>query len=211
MKNVTLSFSRRVNDVLVAHDLYITTLTEKLGPQAHAEEIAQVVRMKFATALVAKDIRDIHAYLKSMVRHEWSSFFRSRKLVSSLIFVEGELQHGYWLNGQRVSEGFGDPQIALDEAASFYQRLGQLVRTIIRLPPTQKRVAICVLRDRVDYPLLFAEGFKHYGVDISKYQWPTNPKEKQTLLASYFPVQHKLAQMMNIDLKAFKNRSCKSF
>lgn len=213
MKKMPLSFSRHVQDALVARNTYIDDLAKMHGPLVHAEEVAQLVRLKLATALETKDVHDINAYLKAMIRNEWASFFRNQKrklVLSPLVFTDGELQHGYWLSGLRLNDGSGDPQVILDEAAGFYWRLGQVVRAIIHLPPTQKRVAICVLRDRIDYPHLLTEAFKHYGVDCSQYQWPVDPKEKQTLQASYTPVRQKLSLLMGVDLNEFKKHSCKS-
>ncbi|MBV9258834.1 MAG: hypothetical protein JO215_12540 [Ktedonobacteraceae bacterium] len=204
--------SHDVVSTLVACDTYIVSLV-KNGAYARLslmdrDDLAQQVRLKTLGALYEKDIRNLYAYLKSITHNEYVSHIRRQKPVLPLLLTEdGEIQGDYkdWTVIRR--QGFSDPQVELEEASNFYERLELVVSFIVTLPTAQKRVAVCVLRDRIDDPILLAEVFKQHNLDISTLQWPADPRAQQRLRASYAPVRQKLAQVMNVDLALFKTRS----
>lgn len=167
------------------------------------DDITQQVRLKTLGVLQEKDIRNPYAYLKSMVHNEYVSYIRRQKPVIPLLMTDdGEIRDELIVGRQ----GSSDPQIEFEEMSNFFELLEVVVHLIVRLPKTQKRAAVCVLRDRVDDPILLTEVFWQHDLDISTLQWPTDPREKQRLQASYAPVRQKLAQVLNIDLTLFKAR-----
>lgn len=197
------------SEIISECDAHIATLLKR-GVYAQLsfmdrEDLTQQVRIKIMDALREKTIYDLHAYLRSMLHNEYISHIRRQKAVLPLLLTnEGEIQ-GYSDQGMiRVAQGWGDPQVEVEQANNFYERLEMLVPIIVTLPAMQKRAAICVLRDRMNDPLLLAEAFKPYNLDISTLQWPSDPKEKRRLQASYSPVRRKLARAMHVDLTLFK-------
>jgi DNA-directed RNA polymerase specialized sigma24 family protein len=205
----TFSSSHDVVSTLVAYDAYIVSLMKNAAytrlSLMDRDDLAQQVRLKTLGALYEKDIRNLYAYLKSITHNEYISHIRRQKPVLPLPLTdEGEIQgyHKNWMSA--VRQGFGDPQVELEEASNFHAQLEVVVRLIVTLPKAQKRVAVCVLRDRIDDPILLAEVFRQHNLDISTLQWPLDPEEKRRLQASYAPVRQKLAQVMNIDLTLFK-------
>ncbi len=210
----TSSSSHDVVSTLVAHDAYIVTLL-KDDAYTHLsfmdrEDLTQEVRLKIMDALNTKSIHNLRMYLKSVAHNEYVSYVRRQRPVLPLtVGDEGEVL-GYQDSMLVVREGFGDPQVAFQATYNYHERLEAVVRLIVALPDVQKRVAVCVLRDRVDDPHLLAEKFSQHNLDISALQWPTDPRARQRLQASYGPVRQKLAQALGIDLTFFKGKRSSS-
>src|SRR5258708_11738429 len=144
------------------------------------EDLTQQIRIKIMHALREKSIQSLHAYLRSVTHNEYVSHLRRLKPVLPLSSIEeGEIQ-GYSENWITLrSRESGDPQVAFEQSCNFYERLEMLVLAIMALPMVQRRVAVCVLRDRIDDPFLLAQAFRRYNLDISTLQWPKDSKAKQ--------------------------------
>ncbi len=200
-----------VESILVAYDPYIVSLMRNgtFTPLSFMDrdDLTQQVRIKMMRALTEKRIHNISKYLKSMAHNEYVSFMRRRKPTLPLLESDEDDVQGYRKNELvAMQEGCRDPQIEFEATNSYYERLETMVRAILALPKVQMRVAICSIRDRMDDPLSLTTAFGRYNLDISALQWPTDPKEKQRLQASYAPVRKKLAQAMGIDLALFKGK-----
>jgi hypothetical protein len=203
--------SHDVESILVAYDPYIVSLMRS-GTFTHLsfmdrDDITQQIRIKMMRALQEKSIHSLSKYMKSVGHNEYVSFMRRQKPALPLRDNDDEEGLGYREDELvALQEGFRDPQIEFEATNGYYERLEAMVRAILAMPKVQMRVAICSIRDRMDDPLSLTTAFERYNLDISALQWPTDPKEKQRLQASYAPVRKKLAQVMGIDLALFKGK-----
>jgi DNA-directed RNA polymerase specialized sigma24 family protein len=203
--------SHDVESILVAYDPYIVSLMRKgtFTPLSFMDrdDITQQIRIKMMRALQEKSIHSLSQYMKSVAHNEYVSFMRRQK--PALPLLDNDDEEGLGCREDELvalQEGFRDPQIEFEATNSYHECLETMVRAILALPKVQMRVAICSIRDRMDDPLSLTTAFGRHNLDISALQWPTDPKEKQRLQASYAPVRKKLAQVMGIDLTRFKGR-----
>ena len=204
--------SHDVEAILVAYDPYIVSLMRN-SAYPHLsfmdrDDLIQQTRIKMMHALSEKDIHHLSSYLKSVAHNEYVSFLRRQKKPTLSLSGNDNEEGSGCCENELVStkEGFRDPQVEFEATHGYYERLETIVRTILALPKVQMRVAVCFIRERMDDPLSFAAAFRRHNLDISTLQWPTDPKEKQRLQASYAPVRKKLAQALGIDLAVFKGK-----
>ncbi len=203
----TYPSSHDVESTLVAYDPYVVSLMRNSSfthlSFMDRDDLTQLVRIKMMQALQKRSIRNLSKYLKSIAHNEYVSFIRRQKPTVSLFASDEEEREDEPVS---TKEGFRDPQVEYAATTSYNERLETIVRTIMALPKVQMRVAVCFIRDRMDDPLSLIDAFRQHNLDISMLQWPTDPKEKQCLQASYTPVRKKLAQALGIDLALFKGR-----
>jgi Sigma-70 region 2 len=171
------------------------------------DDLTQQIRIKMMRALSEKSVHNLSKYLKSIAHNEYVSFMRRHKPTLSLSILDEEEKQGYYEDVlASTQEGFRDPQVEFETVCDYYGCLETLVREVIAMPRVQMRVAVCYLRDRFDDVSLLTDAFRRHNLDISTLQWPTDPKERQRLQASYAPVRKKLARAMGIDLALFSGK-----
>ncbi len=198
-----------VESTLVAYDSYIVSLM-KSGAYTHlsfmdCDDIAQQVRIKMMRALEEKCIHSLSQYMKSVAHNEYVSFMRRQKPTLPLLESDEEDIQGYRKDELIATQvGCRDPQVEFEASNSYNECIEVLVCTVIAMPKVQMRVAVCFIRERMDDPLSLASAFRRHDMDISTLQWPTEPKERQRLQASYAPVRKKLALALGINLALFK-------
>ena len=200
-----------VESTLVAYDSYIVSLMRS-SAYAHlsfmdCDDITQQVRIKMMRALQEKCITHLSRYMKSVAHNEYVSFMRRQKPTLPLLANDDEDGPGCRADELvALKEGFRDPQVEFEATNGYHECMETLVRAILVMPKVQMRVAVCFIREHMDDPLSLAAAFRRHNLDISTLQWPTDPKERQRLQASYAPVRKKLALALGIDLALFKGR-----
>lgn len=203
--------SHDVESTLVAYDSYIVSLMRS-GAYTHLsfmdrDDLTQQVRIKLMRALTEKRIHNISKYLKSMAHNEHVSFLRRQKPTLPLLESDENDVKGYRKDELvAMQEGCRDPQVEFEATNGYHECLETMVRAILVMPKVQMRIAVCFIREHMDDPLSLAAAFRRHNLDISTLQWPTDPRERQRLQASYAPVRKKLALALGIDLALFKGR-----
>ncbi|HEY6408660.1 MAG TPA: hypothetical protein VIY29_14435, partial [Ktedonobacteraceae bacterium] len=71
----------------------------------------------------------------------------------------------------------------------------------------QRCAMILVLLDKIDDPLPLKQALKSNHIDASGMCWPSNQAEKRVLQASLPAARRNLANLMQIDLRQYKQRS----
>ncbi|HEV2661829.1 MAG TPA: hypothetical protein VGU68_14570 [Ktedonobacteraceae bacterium] len=201
-----------VESTLVAYDSYIVSLMRN-GAYTHlslmdCDDITQQVRIKMMHALPKKRITHLSGYMKSVAHNEYVSFMRRQKPTLPLLTNDDEDGPGCRADELvALKEGFRDPQVEFEATNGYHECMETIVRAILVMPKVQMRVAVCFIRERMDDPLSLAAAFRQHNLDISTLQWPTDPKERQRLQASYAPVRKKLALALGVDLALFKGKN----
>jgi DNA-directed RNA polymerase specialized sigma24 family protein len=213
MKPKQLSFlaeySGSIDKLLAMVDPWINRLVWRLPLDLSIEEradLAQLVRTKFARAWREKKINNWHAYLKTTVHNEYVSFLRRRKPLYQLVITDdGEPAQGRVLIS--LSEGMGDPLIELEQKSVLIELLDRVVEALIALPPVQKIAMVSSLQEEMDDPTLLFEAFKRRSIDLPTMTLPTDKVARQRLQVSLSHARRRMAQLLDIDLAAFKGQS----
>jgi hypothetical protein len=96
---------------------------------------------------------------------------------------EGELYQGNVL--VTPSEGMQDPLYELEQKERGVEYIRQVVDVLRSLPPCQRRVMICSLKDQLDDVLTLAQVFKNFEINIEAERWPSKKKEVQNLPSAH--------------------------
>jgi DNA-directed RNA polymerase specialized sigma24 family protein len=199
-----------IASILEAYDPYIVSLSALTNlSYMDRDDLAQCIRIRMMYALHEKSIHHLPRYMKSVAHNEYVSFIRRRQKKLTVPLIDNDDDEDWGCREDELvatKEGFRDPQVEFEATNGYHELLEMIVHVILTLSRVQMHAAICSIRDHMDDPLSLAAAFMRHNLDISSYQWPTDPKEKQRMQASYAPVRKKLAQALGVDLALFKVR-----
>lgn len=191
---------KEIDEILSQNDGYILALAREKIPHHIASqevldmeihELAQRSRIKLWRMLQTKHITHIKAYIRCIVHSESIDMVRRYKPILPLpVDEDGELHQGKVLVAP--SEGMQDPlyELELKELAAEY--ITHIVDVLRSLPPCQKQVMICSLKDQLDDVLTFTKAFKKFEINIDTVRWPAKKKEMKNLKASLSMARKKL-------------------
>ncbi len=189
-----------IDNILSQNDSYILSIAREKIPShitspevldLEIQELAQRSRIKLWRMLQTKHITHIKAYLRCIVHSESVDMVRRYKSNLPLpINEEGELYQGSVLVAP--CDGMQDPLYELEKKETATELIEHTAEILRSLPPCQKQVMLCFLKDQLDDVLTFTTALKKFEINIDTVNWPSNKKEVQKLKASLSPVRKKL-------------------
>ena len=106
---------------------------------------------------------------------------------------EGELYQGHVLVA--FSEGMQDPLYELEQKEIAAEYITQVVDVLHALPPCQRKIMICSLKEQLDDVPTLTQAFKKFEVNIEAERWPSKKKEMRNLKASLSIARKKLRSL----------------
>jgi DNA-directed RNA polymerase specialized sigma24 family protein len=195
--------ANEIDEILRQNDDYILTLARKKVPRhitspelldLEIQELAQRSRIKLWRTLQQSRVTHIKAYIRCIVHSASMDMIRNYKPDLPLpLDEEGELYQGNVL--VTPCEGMQDPLYELEQKEAATEYITQAVDMLRTLPPCQRRVMICSLKDQLDDVLTLAQVFKNFEIDIEAVRWPSKKKEMQNLRASLSIARKKLRSL----------------
>ncbi len=196
--------AHEIDEILRQNEDYIVTLARDKVPRHIAspelldleiQELAQRSRIKLWKTLQKNHITYIKAYIRCIVHSVSMDMIRGFKPDLPLpLDEEGELFQGNVLVA--LGEGMQDPLYELEQKERVAEYIAQVVDVLRLLPPCQRRVMICSLKDQLDDVLTLAQAFKNFEINIEAVRWPSKKKEAQNLRASLSVTRKKLRARM---------------
>jgi len=203
-----------INEFLERCDRFIVALAREKVPRnilapemwnMEIDELAQNVRIKLWLAAREKTIDTPKAYIRQIILHEVVNLVRQYKLFLQLPLNEdGELILGTLL--VTLSREFDDPMRIVEQKEALDELLKKLIDAVLTLPPRQKHVEICSLKEKVDDVIHLLEAFRDREVEVGSVQWPADEADRVRLKASKSPAQRKVAEHMGIDISEYQRR-----
>ena len=184
--------ANEIDEILRQNDGYILALSREKVPRHIASpevldleihELAQRSRIKLWRTLQKSHITYLKAYIRRIVHSE--SMDMARRYKSNLplpVDEDGELYQGDVLVAP--SEGMQDPLYELEQKEMAAEYITQVVDVLLALPPCQRRVMICSLKDQLDDVLTLTKVFQRFEVNFETVRWPSQKKEVKNLKAS---------------------------
>jgi DNA-directed RNA polymerase specialized sigma24 family protein len=196
---VKLSEDKKVlNEILERLDSFIVTEVEKRAYGLSLEklnEMKQNVRIKLWRALQARSIQYPFAYVRTIIINEFNDLGRGRKPLEQIVLDDyGEVNQGQVL--VNLSEGWGDPEHALEQREAVESYLDVTVEAISTLPRRQQLAMVCLLLERIDDIIQLKEVFERYQIPIEVEDWPNDKVDKQRLKALISVARRKIAQFI---------------
>ncbi len=195
--------AHEIAEILRQNDNYILTLAREKVPRHIAssevldleiQELAQRARIKLWRALQKRNITHLKAYIRCIVHSESIDMIRSSKSELPLpLDEEGELYQGNVL--VMFSEGMQDPLYELEQKEIAAEYITQVVDMLHSLPPCQRKIMICSLKEQLDDVPTLTQAFKKFEVNIEAVRWPSKKKEMQNLKASLSIARKKLRSL----------------
>jgi DNA-directed RNA polymerase specialized sigma24 family protein len=195
--------ANEIDEILRQNDDYILAMARKKVPRHIAspevldleiQELAQRSRIKLWRTLQQSRITHIKAYIRCIVHSASMDMIRGFKPDLPLpLDEEGELYQGNVLVA--LGEGMQDPLYELEQKESIAEYIMQVVDILRTLPPCQRRVMICSLKDQLDDVSTLAQVCKSFEIDIEAVKWPSKKKEVLNLRASLSITRKKLRAM----------------
>ena len=192
-----------IDEILRQNDGYILALAREQVARRlvslevldlEIDELAQRSRIKLWKTLQKRQISNVKAYLRCIVRSESIDMIRCHKPHFPLpVDEDGELFQGNALVSP--GEGMQDPLYELEQremAAEYITRVAEALRAF---PTCQQRVMICSLKERLDDVPLLTKAFKKCDIHIECMRWPAKKKEKKNLKASISITRKKLRSL----------------
>lgn len=190
-----------INTLLEQYDTYIIALSyKKVSSRSAAfhslmcdgDELAQRVRLKLWHALEKRQILNYRTYIRQVVQNEFIDMIRGRKWTYPLpLDKEGELPTDGTLNPFLLSSE-KEPSTIIIQKEMFTEHLTKIAQAIIALPPQQKKVMMCLLRDEVDDLHQLCTVFRKQTLSLEKVEWPIERQERRRLKASLSQARQKL-------------------
>jgi DNA-directed RNA polymerase specialized sigma24 family protein len=192
--------AHEIDEILRQHEDYILALARDKVPRhfvspelldLEIQELAQRSRIKLWRTLQKNRITYIKAYIRCIVHSASMDMVRGYKPDLPLpLDEEGEIYQGNVL--VTPSEGMQDPLYELEQKERVSEYIMQVVDVLRSLPPCQRRVMICSLKEQLDDVLTLAQVFKNFEIIIEDVEWPSKKKEVQNLRASLAVARKKL-------------------
>ena len=192
--------ANEINEILGQNDRYILALAREKVPRhivspevldLEIHELAQRSRIKLWRMLQTRHITHIKAYIRCIVHCESVDMIRRYKPNLPLpIDEDGELYQGNVLVAP--SDGMQDPLYELEKKETATEMIEHTADALRSLPPCQKQVMICSLRDQLDDILTFTTALKQFEINIDTVRWPSKKKEVGKLKASLSTARKKL-------------------
>ncbi len=189
-----------IDEILRQNDDYIVAMAREKLPRHIAspevldleiQELAQRSRIKLWKALQHRHIRHIKAYIRCIVHSASVDMVRNYKPDLPLpLDEEGELYQGNVLVA--FSEGMQDPLYELEQKETVAEYIMQVVGVLHSLPPCQRKIMICSLKEQLDDVSTLTQAFKKFEVNIEAVRYPSKKKEVQNLKASLSIARRKL-------------------
>lgn len=187
-------------ELLKQHDAYIVDLARKKVPRnivrpemLHDEidELSQRVRFKLWLSLRKKRIKNLRAYIRSVVYTEVINMVRQHQSTLPLPLGEdGELYQGNII--ATPSEGMQDPAYEIEQEEAIEDYTKETVEAVVNLPPRQQQAMICSLIDKIDDVLPLIDALRNHAINIEEVNWPEESDELQRLQASLSIARKKL-------------------
>ncbi len=176
---------------------------------ADLQDIAQEAWVSFSRKAENGDIDNIEAYIAQIIRNKFRDHLRQEKRRSQLptISLSAFAENPYLEFAAISREGLINPSNELDEQLEKMDFLDNLAAALPKLAPRQRCAMICTLLDKVDDPLPFKQALKSNHIDASGMRWPSNKAQKRLLQASLPAARRALANLMQIDLRQYKQRT----
>jgi DNA-directed RNA polymerase specialized sigma24 family protein len=190
-------------EILKQHDTYIVDLARKKVPRnivrpemLHDEidELSQRVRFKLWLSLRKKRIKNLRAYIRSVVYTEVINMVRQHQSILPLPLGEdGELYQGNII--ATPSEGMQDPAYEIEQEEAIEDYTKETVEAVVNLPPRQQQAMICSLIDKIDDVLPLIDALRNHAINIEEVNWPEERDELQRLQASLSIARKKLRSL----------------
>lgn len=190
-------------EILKQHDTYIVDLARKKVPRnivrpemLHDEidELSQRVRFKLWLSLRKKRIKNLRAYIRSVVYTEVINMVRQHQSTLPLPLGEdGELYQGNII--ATPSEGMQDPAYEIEQEEAIEDYTKETVEAVVNLPPRQQQAMICSLIDKIDDVLPLIDALRNHAINIEEVNWPEESDELQRLQASLSIARKKLRSL----------------
>jgi hypothetical protein len=88
-----------------------------------------------------------------------------------------------------------DPLYELEQKEIAAEYITQLVDMLHSLPPCQRKIMICSLKEQLDDVPTLTQAFKKFEVNIEAVRWPSKKKEMRNLKASLSIARKKLRSL----------------
>ncbi|HLZ81288.1 MAG TPA: hypothetical protein VKP04_06625, partial [Ktedonobacteraceae bacterium] len=146
------------------------------------------------------------------IRNKFIDYLRQEKRRSHLptISLSAFAEHPYLEYTAISGEGLINLANELDDQIEKIDFLNDLAAALPKLAPRQRCAIILMLLDKIDDPLSLKQALKSNHIDASGMCWPSNQAEKRVLQASLPAARRNLANLMQIDLRLYKQRSRRS-
>jgi RNA polymerase sigma factor (sigma-70 family) len=190
----------KIAAIVEQHDSYIIDLARRYVPRSRIarevldleiDELAQNTRIKLWSALCKKQIKNIKAYIRIIVRNEAINMLRENKYNTSPLVLD---EDGELLQGKLVGAGeqMQDPADYLEHTEAVAECTSKATHSILALPPRQQHAMACALKDRIADILPLVEVLNRCGFNIEAASWSQDVKEKQRLRSSLVVARKKL-------------------
>jgi len=178
---------------------------------ADLQDIAQEAWVSFSRKSNG-DINNSEAYIAQIIRNKFRDHLRQEKRRSRLPTISlSAYAENPDIELVAIScEGLINPANELDDRMEKMDFLNNLAAALPKLAPRQRRAMICMLLDKVDDPLTLKQALKTNYIDASGMRWPSNKAEKRLLQASLPAARRTLANLLQIDLCQYKQRTRRS-
>ena len=205
-----------VEEILEKLDPYLIARTQELASRCTSlihpatlsleiDEIIQRVRIKFWSALLVREIRYPHAYIRRIVTNEFNDLGRRpRSPLPLSLDDDGEVNRGFAAIAS--SEGMSDPSSEFEQKETFTEQFQLIAEAVATLPPRQRYAMIASLLRRVDDTIQLTEALRAKKINVEEVDWPESGKDAQSLLASASVARHKIAHHMNRNSSGHKSR-----
>lgn len=187
-----------INALLIQWDGYICRVArhyvqqyKQPSTEMDLEDLAQQARIKLWIALEEREITNLKVYIRRIVQSEVVDMIRRRHdTLPLLLNEEGELSRSSSLTS--TSEDFQDPASLVERAETIHDYLEMTAAMVCTLPPCQKYVMLCTLKDHVDDLLLLKMVFREQHLEIKDVHWPQETVQCGRLRASLWVSRKKL-------------------
>ncbi|MBV9229748.1 MAG: hypothetical protein JOZ18_10580 [Chloroflexi bacterium] len=187
---------------------YIDALARKMAgtvfSDADVDDLAQNSWIKFWLVSLEQEIRHPRTYIWRIVRSEFVTMLRRRKMHIPLTTTEdGEIEYIQGNVMVEVSEGMANPELEFEQRAAVEMRMEEVVEAMGILPARQRTAVACRLWERLDNLIPFVDALSAHELDVDVL-WPDDRVDKQRLQASYAPARFRMAQHMHIDMNEYE-------
>lgn len=175
-------------------------------PVMDKDDIAQLVLIKFWLSAKKKHIDHPKAYIRRMIHNEFVTMLRGCKPILPLSLLEEEEETRDAGTMLIPCEEKDLPEFQVEHEDTATCCAAQAAKAIAALAPRQKNAMECTLYEHLDDPMQYKDTFELCNLHIEDARWPTREAEKKLLNASLFAARANVAQVMNIDLKLYKQK-----
>jgi RNA polymerase sigma factor (sigma-70 family) len=177
--------------------------------EADLQDIAQEAWVSFSRKAENGDIDNTEAYIAQVIRNKFMDHLRQEKRRSHLptISLSAFAEHPFLEFTTLSNAGLINPANELDDQIGKIDFLNDLAAALPKLAPRQRCAIILMLLDKIDDPLSLKQALKSNHINASGMCWPGNQTEKRVLQASLPAARRNLANLLQIDLRQYKQRS----